>query len=189
MKKRFFTYLIALLLPVACNIDKNKTISPTDIHNKTTDNSVLFFKNMRSLDYDKEEQYELKRELYLHQDRNTTEDKPVLNFVIVYLWSQDRAYIVAQPNTFLSQYIEKNTGDTLKIRWKNPTTKAQGTLIYLAGHVDTQYEFATRMYNTVLSNDELYLLPDQIPILDTKAERETLRITLLDYYRLVGVFK
>lgn len=191
MKSLFHTLLILLfsIILFSCNPDKEKRVSPTEPKNSTTDNSVLFFKNMRSLDYDKRDEPKLKREIYVHEDANQDSIAPVLNLTIVYLWDKDKAYIITDPNKYIKDYFDETKNDTLKIRWKNPKTKAQGTLYYIAGHVDTQYEFATRMYNSLLDKHEFYMLPNQLPILNTEKERETFRITMMDYYRLVGVFK
>lgn len=191
MKAIFATFLILVvsIFFYSCNPDKEKRVSPTESKNTTTQNSVLFFKNMRSLDYDKKDEPKLKREIYIHEDANKDSIAPVLNLTIVYLWDKDKAYIISTPNQYIENYFEENKNDTLKIRWKNPQTKAQGTLFYIAGHVDTQYEFATRIYNSILDNYEFYMLPNEIPILATHKERETFRMTMMDYYRLVGVFK
>jgi hypothetical protein len=191
MKPLFYTFLLLFfsIFLFSCNPDKEKRVSPTTPENSTTDNSVLFFKNMRSLDYDKKEEYKLKREIYVHEDANQDTLKPVLNMTIVYLWDKDKAYVITDPNKYIENYFDESKNDTLKIRWKNPKTKAQGTLFYIAGHVDTQYEFATRLYNSLLDEHDFYMLPNEIPILSTHKEREIFRITMMDYYRLVGVFK
>ena len=191
MKLLFYTFLILIIsiFLFSCNPDKEKRVSPTVAKNSTTYNSVLFFKNMRSLDYDKKDEPKLKREIYVHEDANQDSLVPVLNLTIVYLWDKDKAYIITDPNKYIENYFDESENDTLKIRWKNPKTNAQGTIFYMAGHVDTQYEFATRIYNSLLDKHELYMLPDEIPILQSNKERETFRITMMDYYRLVGVFK
>ena len=187
VKYAFFVSLIFIFF--SCNPDKKKRVSPTDVENSTTDNSVLFFKNVRSLDYDKKDEPKLKREIYIHEDASKDTLKPVLNLTIVYLWNKDKAYIITDPNQYIEDFFNETKNDTLKIRWKNPKTKAQGTLFYIAGHVDTQYEFATRIYNSILDEYEFYMLPNETPILNTHQERETFRITMMDYYRLVGVFR
>jgi hypothetical protein len=191
MKSLFYTFLV-LFLSISlfsCNPDKEKRVSPITPENSTTQNSVLFFKNTRSLDYEKKDEPKLKREIYIHEDANQDSIAPVLNLTIVYLWDKDKAYIITDPNKYIEDYFDESKNDTLKIRWKNPKTKAQGTLFYIAGHVDTQYEFATRLYNSLLDEHDFYMLPNEIPILATHKERETFRITMMDYYRLVGVFK
>ncbi len=191
MKATFFNSIILLcsILFFSCNPDKEKRVSPTVAKNSTAYNSVLFFKNMRSLDYNKKDEPKLKREIYIHEDANQDTLKPVLNMTIVYLWDKDKAYIITDPNKYIEDYFDESENDTLKIRWKNPKTQAQGTLFYIAGHVDTQYEFATRLYNSLLDKNEHFMLPNELPILSTHKERETFRITMMDYYRLVGVFK
>ncbi|WP_375559495.1 hypothetical protein ACE193_17395 [Bernardetia sp. OM2101] len=191
MKSFVYSFLILFfsIILFSCNPDKKKRVSPTEPRNSTTQSSVLFFKNMRSLDYDKIDEPKLKREIYVHEDANKDTLAPVLNLTIVYLWDKDKAYIITDPNKYIEDYFDTSENDTLKIRWKNPKTKAQGTLFYIAGHVDTQYEFATRMYNSLLDKHEFYMLPNEIPILNTEKERETFRITMMDYYRLVGVFR
>ncbi|WP_338768457.1 hypothetical protein WAF17_07850 [Bernardetia sp. ABR2-2B] len=191
MKSIIYLSLITLcsIFLLGCNPDKDKRVSASETKNSTTQNSVLFFKNTRSLDYNKKDEPKLKREIYTHEDASEDTLKPVLNMTIVYLWDKDKAYIITDPNKYIEDYFDESKNDTLKIRWKNPKTEAQGTLFYIAGHVDTQYEFATQLYNSLLDKYEFYMLPNEIPILDTKKERETFRITMMDYYRLVGVFK
>ena len=154
MKFIYFTLFLSILL-FSCNPDKEKRVSATTPENSTTYNSVLFFKNMRSLDYDKKDEPKLKREIYVHEDANQDSISPILNMTIVYLWDKDKAYIITDPNKYIEDYFDESKNDTLKIRWKNPETKAQGTLFYMAGHVDTQYEFATRLYNGILDNHEV----------------------------------
>jgi hypothetical protein len=186
-------FLLSLAAWVACNPDYKKRVKPQEVRNKTTQSSVLFFKNMRSLDYQVVEMPQTKRNIYRHKERVQDSSQVQIGLALVEKWDTDQAYVLLEPNEKLNDFLAQEKTDTLKLYWQNPHTKAQGCLQFVWGHVDTHFIFASQIYNALIEDCTFYLKSktqsEPIPFLKQSRERETFRIVMQDYYRLVNIFK
>ena len=181
MKRRVSLYVgLWLLLLAACQIDQDKHVNTQKVRFKTTHSSVLFFKNVRQIAYDKYENKATKLDSYRLKERNQAENLPVINVAIMHNWLADEAYALVEPNAFFADM------DTIKVNWKNQQNN--GEYIFYFGSKEKHYLFLSQLYQSLQNKDQLWIQTQQgqVAFLTNQADREALRKTLLDYFRLVG---
>ncbi len=181
--KLFAIYLFALLLFSACNISEQKTVDPYDFQNEITDSSVLYFKNVRQLFYDKTIHEASKMEQFRLGSRIESDEKPIINLCIVLNILTDRGYIMVEPNMFLQ------VSDTITIHWEDVETQEKGTYQFTTSAMPKHFQFASEIYTSLQKQHQLKIIINgkEYPILENDDEREAFRITMYDYYRIVGI--
>jgi hypothetical protein len=165
----------------ACYPGRNRGLDPGRPAFATTDASELFFHNVRSPYYDKEEMPDAGLRVYRLGRRVQDENRPLLNLAIVHNWRRDQAFILIEPSTYLMGLPE------LRLRYRNAGTGEQGELLYEPGNREDQFRMATSIYLQIESGSEFSLLAweEEFAFLAEKAEREAFRATMFDFYRLV----
>lgn len=188
LRSRWLRWAAALLLGLGllgCNPDKERLVDAEDPVFATTDRSRLFFKNVRLLFYDTEED-SLRRDFFRLADRvKDAPDRPVLNLCIVNDLLRDRAYVMLEPNEFFG------TADSIVVYYRDRAKGGEGHYRYRQSNMMRQWQFATDLYNGILQGQEFYVrAPDgrEVPFLQEKREREAFRVTMVDYYRMVNIF-
>jgi hypothetical protein len=181
----FSKFSILLILLFACNVDKHKKVKEDTFSFETTGSSVLFFKNVRGLYYDKQENTKAKADIYRNKDRILAQDHPIINLAIVHHWRNDKAYIMLEPNELIANEVR------LEVRWQNPDNQTQGTYFFDFGDMETHYYFAVKIYHSL---QEKHLFQIKVggkwqEFMDIEDEREVFRKTMLDYLRLVNAVK
>ncbi len=173
-------WILCIVVFFGCQIDKNKTVDREKFTFKTGDDTELFFKNVRQLYYDMEENEAAKFHLFRLKQRVESDSLPTLNLAIVVNYLQDESYIFLEPNEILQQY------DPLEINW---TDSAGNSGTYKSGLMTREFmlEMASRIYEGIEQN-YTFTLSGGSPILSTIEEREAFRVTMSDYYRLTRVF-
>ncbi|MEH0156994.1 hypothetical protein V6R21_22895 [Limibacter armeniacum] len=169
----------------ACNVDKEKKVDPNiEVDFKTTEQSKMFFNNVRKLSYDIEEDKNTDRLFYRINERITDDDQLLLNLCIVQDPKIDAVYLMLEP----SKKIDVTKG--IKLKWESNDGKSEGIYEYEQGNVHEQFSFLTEIYNGLIEQRSFYFVEDgqEIPILDAENEREAFRKTMMDYYRLVNIF-
>ncbi|MEQ8360708.1 MAG: hypothetical protein RH860_14550 [Cytophagales bacterium] len=179
---RLLFFFASIVLLTSCNPDKNRIVNRNEPNFKTTDASRLFFKNIRLLYYDLEEKNEGKIQVLKPGRRIEDSSKAIINVYIINNWFQDRAY----PMISLSPYF--NDIDTLKIE----VIKANGSTELLEfnklSSMNEQFYFATAIYEGLLRNYSFRLLNKDKALFTNSDQREAFRITMVDFYRLVGIY-
>ena len=182
MKVMFF--LIALIIS-ACNLDKNTTVDETKAKFTTSDASELFFKNVRQVRYDQQEMAEAKLNVFRWGKRSLAEDYPVINLAIAINWRYDEAYVLTEPNAYLQGM------DSIRITWQDSVRQQRGEYRWsTAGNKESQFTLASQLYRSIQQGHQLYItnpLGKEEKLLARYEEREALRITMFDYYRLVDL--
>lgn len=178
MSRSYFVISIIALFFLGCTVDENREIADSELEFSTTDDSELFFVNVRQLYYDLEEIEAAKMKVYRIKGRPES-DQIILFPTIVWNWMYDEAYIIFEGNVEL----DTNT----KLLWIN--NGDSGSVIYSGGDKMEQLKLATFIYNGLKKNYNFKLNTGEkeIPFLVDKKEREAFRITMADYYRLVNV--
>lgn len=110
-----------LMLYSSCKMDQKKKVDPNQPNYSTTDDSELFFRNLRQVYYDKIEMKEAKLNQFRLGDRLADPKLPVLNLCIVENWRFDEAYILVEPGNLLSDE------DTLFIQWADSALQTSGS--------------------------------------------------------------
>jgi predicted nucleotidyltransferase len=182
---RYSVILLLFLACTACNVDKNKKVKDSDVAFETTDNTVIFFKNLRQSYYDKQENTQARIDIYRSKKRILKETSPVINLAIAHHWRNDKAYIMIEPNELLGNEV------LLEIIWKDTIQQNTGKYIFDFGDMEQHYRFATSLYQSIQDKHELQvkLKGEIVPLMPLEEEKEIFRKTMLDYLRLVNVVK
>lgn len=174
------TLFNALLL--ACKPNNDGTLNLEKPSFKTYDDTELFFKNVRQVYYDLENQENTKLKLYRLKKRiKNAKTHPVLNLTLVHNWRYDEAYLLLEPNAFFENPRQ------ITLHWENPKDKTKGTLQLNAGSKEAMLVFAYQIYQKILLDCKLLVIQadKQTPFLEDKQEREAFRISVADYLRLI----
>lgn len=176
--------LLGLVFLSACNIDKHKEIDVDKLNYHITDDSYLFFRNMRQIYYDIENMDKAGMRLYRWDDRVKEANHPLLNVTIAVNWRYDQAYAIMDEN-------EAFKADTITIYWQDKNLKTSGRYQLSDHNKQDQLLFLTQLYGSLQKDQKLEyasnLHPEKTPFLTTKKEREAIRIPMVDYYRLTHV--
>lgn len=172
--------LLLLLCCTACKMSGTDKVLEKDLNFSTTDDSELFFKNVRQLYYDLEEVPAANLNVYRIKERFTETEYPLIGLAIVWNWLKDEAYILIEPNEVLSDE------DPIIIFWSDRNTGETGTYTYEKGNNMVQLSFATKIYNGLQAGYffEVLIQEQRQPFLEEVKDREAIRKTLSDYYRL-----
>lgn len=182
-----FSKSIALLLLIfyliSCHTKKDKKTGSEAMRFKTTDSSVLFFKNLRQSYYDKQENNVAKADIYRDAERSKDQTKPIINLAIVHHWRNETAYIMVEPNELLINEIR------LEVQWQNPDNQGRGTYIFDFGDMEMQHKFATSLYESIQKYHLLKVKVDGklLDLLSKEDDKEVFRKTMLDYLRLTNM--
>ena len=174
--------LVVLLLP-ACQSDQTQTLSVDDIDFMTNDASELFFKNVRQSYYDKQEIKAAGMDIFRMSDRNKEADYPLIHLAIAYNWRNDQAFLMVEPNGQITN------PEAFELRSVNPLRQDTAVIQYSMGNMKDQVAFAHRLFQALSAEEQLLWQDGQalVPIFDKLDDREVLRKTMLDYYKLVGL--
>ena len=177
--------MLFFLTCFACNIDKDKKVSTAYAQFETTDNTVIFFKNLRQSYYDKQENSVARIDIYRNKERNQATNLPVINLAIVHHWRNDKAFIMIEPNELLNKEAR------LEISWQDTTKQTQGKYIFDFGDMEQHYQFASSLYQSIQERHQLQIKSEgkMMPLMPSEDEKETFRKTMLDYLRLVNAVK
>lgn len=142
-----------------------------------SDAERLYFKNIRGLYYDLESRDDAKMSVYRYGKRIREADHPLFNLSILVNRVKDEAYIYIEPWSELNSF-------SLRATVENQTD----TLEYISGDKFVHFCFVEKLYPFLLKNTYFETLIDEvwIPILVDEKERDALRITIKDYYRLIN---
>lgn len=179
------TILLLVFLCASCQITGPEEVMEKDLNFSTTDDSELFFKNVRQLSYDLEEFPDANLNVYRVKDRPGEVDYPSIDLAIVWNWLKDEAYILLEPNIVLEEE------DPIVVFWSNRDTGETGTYRYEKGNNMVQLSHATKIYNGLMKDYYLEIWAEgrRHSFLEAAKDREAYRKTMVDYYRLTGTFE
>ena len=174
-------FILAIIV-LACNPDKERVVDRNNPVFKTNDATRLFFKNVRLLYYNLEEQNEGKIQVLSLKSRVEDSGKPIINVDLVNNWFQDRAY----PMIRLSEYF--NDVDRIEVVMTSKDGDSEIIAFDRQSNMIEHFYFATAIYEGILKQYQMTLASDNTPIMTDSEEREGFRITMVDYYRLVNIY-
>ncbi len=145
---------------------------------RTTPPSLLYFKNIRSVYYERSEQKGSRIELYRLRKFGQLEQKHTIVPVIANNWLEDEAYLLleAEGPAFATP---------LTIRWK--TGSGEGVYRLQPAGADKQYEMAMQLYESLQAGHQLSAMRTDstwIPVLEGKDVRSYFSTAVRDYLRL-----
>jgi hypothetical protein len=183
--KRILIFIVAIVL-VSCGIKSEKKIDTDNVTFTTTADSRLYFKNVRQIYYDRENQENTRLEIFRFGKRNQSTAVPVLNVALVNNWRYDEAYVLIEPNAYF------DNADQIKVDWQSKAdTIASGTYVFAFGSKENHFRFATQLYESILAKHTLQLRDSTgkiINLFQTEADRDNFRKAMVDYYRLVNKY-
>lgn len=177
IKKLIYATLI-LVLSQSC-LDRNREVKRDKLTFKTGDDTELFFKNVRQLYYDLQENSAAKLNVFRLKKRVESEDHPIINLAIVMSYVKDEAYILVEPNELIGL-------DKIEVEWQHENDK--GTIALEDFNRDKMLEFASAIYEGIEKGYDFKITGKEGEFLKDNAEREAFRVTMSDYYRLTRVF-
>lgn len=180
---KYFWLLFCLILTSACKNNPQMNVDKENPDFSTNDASELFFKNVRQVYYDLEEQAPTKLRLYRIKTRRQVADSPILHLALVHNWRYDEAYIILEPNAYFIANIP------IQVLWQSPESNQEGTYQFVYGSKQAHFKFASEIYESILANQQLFILEGKkrIPFLDNRVDRENFRKSMKDYYNLIGI--
>jgi hypothetical protein len=170
-----------LLLLISCNSDKRKQVELDEFAFKITNDSGLFFKNVRQLYYDFQEiPLGSNRFVYRLKNRSKSDEEPVLYPTIMINWLNDQANILIEVN----EYPEIPLTLNVKI---NCEEKEDIFIVLDERGRENMLDFANKIYDALIASCNLSLEINQefIPLMRTEKSRIAFKKTMQDYYALV----
>ncbi len=178
--KNIFAWLLCITI-AGCSI-KHKEVEQSDVKFKTTDASLLFFKNVRQLYYDREHVAAGEMDIYRISRRSHSKDHAVINLAIANNWRHDEAYLLVEPNDLLADLNQ------LQVEWSTPSGDTSGLYTFAYGSKINHFTFANQLHKSILEEHSLKIRMNDstsVSLLEEPVERDAFRKTMLDYYRLV----
>ena len=172
--------LVGLL---GCHPNKYDTVDAEVARFETTDDSELFFKNLRQIEYTMQVHPQSKFEQYRMTNTAQMQDTatPFVGLCIVFNWRADQAYIFVEPNAFFTQ-------NQLTVYYTTANV-VKDSILYSVSGKELQYGFATKLYNHILLKNSMWVEKNgqKFPLFSSEEDKEIFRRTMADFYQLVNV--
>jgi hypothetical protein len=183
VQKRFLYLFVMVILVPACKIDRKPTVDRDKFTFRISSDSFLFFKNVRQIYYDFQDLPKAHWYAYRFGKRPVDPTRPIVTPVIVVDWIKDESYLLVEPN----EALQNEPG--LVIFEKNRSGKMLEYSLKERGR-ENMLEFATKIYEGIMAENEIYVKSGQKHILLFKndEERDAFRVVMSDYYRLTNIF-
>lgn len=183
--KRILIFIVAAIL-VSCSVKSEKKIDTDNVTFTTTADSRLYFKNVRQIYYDREDQENTRLEIFRFGKRNTSTTVPVVNVALVNNWRYDEAYVIIEPNAYFDEV------NRIAVNWQSTTdSSTKGTYVFAFGSKENHFRFATQLYESILAKHTLQLQDSTgkpVNLFYTETDRDNFRKAMVDYYRLVNKY-
>ncbi len=174
--------IIFLLMLFACNPDKDRLVDRNEPIFKTNDATRLFFKNVRLLYYDLEEQNEGKIQILKLGDRIDDSSEAIINVYIINNWHQDRAYPMISPSAYFDGL------EVIDIEMIKADGSSEIITFDTQSNMDEHFYVATSIYEGLLKKYKFKLSEKGKELFTDSDQREAFRVTMVDFYRLVGIY-
>lgn len=184
MQNQLFPLVVMVFTIIGCKIDRKSVIDRDKFTYSYTDDSFLFFRNVRQIYYDVQDLPEAHWYAFRWSDRYKQSDIPTVTPVIVVDWYKKETYILVEANEPLQGESE------LFIKETNPATGKSYTYSLKERGRENMLEFATKLYEGLLAGNSLMINVNgayQSLFRDEDAA-ESFRVVMADYYRLTHVF-
>jgi hypothetical protein len=183
VQKRIYIFIVMVIMMPACKIDRKNTVDRDKFTFMVSDDSFLFFQNVRQIYYDFQDLPQAKWYAYRFSDRSPRQDSPALTPVIVVNWLNDEGYLLVEANEYLQE--ER----TIVIQEKNNSGRMVEYALTDRGR-ENMLEFATKIYEGIMDDREIYVRANGkfYPLFEDDEDRDNFRVVLADYYRLTRIF-
>ena len=180
MKKNIFLSFLCILLTACSGPGSRQNNTSSGPQYQTTAPSLLYFKNIRSINYEQSEQAGTRIELYRLRQFSQPAKEPLLVPTIANNWLEDEAFIFLEPVDFGQPWARPIT-----IRWQS----RQDSGLYRLQPANTakQYELALQLYESLQAGHQLNALTADstwVPVMEDKNNQRYYLTTIRDYLRL-----
>jgi hypothetical protein len=176
LQRLFLIFLAAIAVFVVLYAfwgPQGKKINLKEIEFSTTNSSELYFKNIRSYFYDKEENADAKFVLYRINSREKDSSKLKLNFLLVNNWSMNECYLIAESNK-----------ENPSLKWK--LEEEVGSIELEGENNRAHFIFGAELFEQLDRSADLWWIDSGAEKVLTEEEKSSLKTSLKDYFKLVG---
>lgn len=185
MNKATILLIVIVFAITGCNNDKEKIIDKTQLDFSTTDDSEIYFKNVRQSSYELLELKEAGINIFRISERPQDVDYQVFTLALAHNWRMDKAYLFLELNDTLP-------GEVVKAIIFDEKSGTSEEIVYNHGKMQVQAAFVTDIYNAILEDKKIFWINQEgkeVPMLEKFNDREAFRKTAFDFYKLTRVIK
>jgi hypothetical protein len=184
MQNQLFPLAVMVFSIIGCKIDRKSVIDRDKFSYSYSDDSFLFFRNVRQIYYDFQDLPEAHWYAFRWSDRYKQNDIPTITPVIVVDWYKKETYILVEANEPLQQESQ------LLIKETNSSTGKSYTYTLKDRGRENMLEFATKIYEGLMVKNMLLINVNGSyqPLFHGEDAAESFRVVMADYYRLTHVF-
>jgi hypothetical protein len=156
--------------------NSGKEDSPMSI----TDADRLYFKNVRAAYYDIEDRKDAKMTIYRYGKKEESDDFPGIGLSILINKVKDEAYI----------FVDNASKDLpVRLKWSIVGQENnKGELVFEGGDKFQHFDFVEKLYPLLLENTFFELWHNGVfsPVLQEEHQKDALKITITDYFKLIN---
>ncbi len=172
VNKILFLFFLAALVG-GCQMDRHKQVDRSRFTFKAHPDTRTFFQNLRMIYYDREAKNGSQVVAYRFKKRIQDSTQLHLHPTIVLNWETNDALLLLE-TTQVRDTLEVSIG----------TTHVRLTERRRAESL----EFCTRLYEGIMTEQNIFLEPEHQPLFVDSDEKESYRKVMSDYYRLTRIF-
>lgn len=196
----FFKVVSLFFIFTSCSRIYKQEVSEDNFQSEMNASDQIVFNNTRQIFYDVSSVGENAMTTFKKKNRLIDAKKPILNLSIVRDNKNRQAFIYFDLNDFFEDkmYFEilwesaKSTPEQPE-QAKQVNQPKSGKYIFNGEKKENHFRLATQIRNAMMENKQLFIIKknnnnqEKIPILVTEEEKNIFRITMVDFYRLVGL--
>ncbi len=180
IKKRDFLLFVLIILQLnfACSGSGGEKVSKKKF--TTTPPSTLYFKNMRSSNYEQKQQPNTRVDLYEFRKLELPKSDPILYPVIASNWMEDKAYILIQKNEY-----ERGFASPLTVYWQKENEN--GKMVLGTPDFEEQHRFCMELNRMIKGSYQLEIenqAKERIEIFTDQKQRSQFAVVMRDYLKL-----
>lgn len=178
--------IILVLLTIigiqSCSNTSKKENNTTSTPYKTTAPSRLYFKNMRSINYNSEAIGNNQMDIFRFRKLDNVQNRPIIFPQIIDHWVADRAYLKLVTNEVADSIVQKilllkdeTQSDTIALQANKPSEQTQITI---------------KIHEALKNEKKIFAITKggkQVLLLEDKMDRYYFSIIMQDYYRLTDI--
>ncbi len=191
-----FKIVFMIFCCFSCSRVYKQEVSEDNFQSEMNASDQIFFTNTRQIFYDVQSVGENSMTTFKKKNRVIDAKKPILNLAIVRDNKNRQAFIYFDLNEFFEDkmYFEIIWESTVETKTTSTQAKQpkSGKYIFNGEKKENHFRLATQIRNAMMDKKQLFIIKnnnkqEKIPIITTEQEKDVFRITIVDFYRLVGL--
>lgn len=183
LKNTNFWLLACFIFLISCGEGPPENIPVVDRKFRTTPPSRIFFKNIRSIAYQWEQDGKSRTDYYLLRKIAGQKKKPLIYPVIADIWMEDQAQLILKSGAY------DPLPTPLLVHWASKNEAGIYQLDSL--HAEGMYEVGLQIYQSIRKAHSLEIsFPDtnKMPLFGDLSERSHFMTSMQDYLRLTEFY-